>query len=50
MNKFFSGAANAIRRFIRDNSGNAAIEFAFVVPLMLALFFGTVEFSSARLP
>ena len=33
-------------RFVRDGSGNAAVEFAFVVPLMLTLFFGTVEFSS----
>jgi Flp pilus assembly protein TadG len=30
-----------------DNSGIAAVEFAMVVPLMLVLFFGTVEFSSA---
>src|SRR4030081_1899269 len=29
-----------------DNSGLAAIEFAMVVPLMLVLFFGTVEFST----
>jgi Flp pilus assembly protein TadG len=38
--------ANLIGRFIGDRRANAAIEFAFVVPLMLALFFGTVEFSS----
>lgn len=47
MNKFFPGPASPIGRFFRENSGNAAIEFAFIVPLMLALFFGTVEFSSA---
>jgi Flp pilus assembly protein TadG len=47
MNKLFPGAANPIGRFIGDRRGNAAVEFAFVVPLMLALFFGTVEFSSA---
>jgi Flp pilus assembly protein TadG len=29
-----------------DNSGIAAVEFAMVVPLMLVLFFGTVEFST----
>ena len=29
-----------------DTRGIAAIEFAMVVPLMLVLFFGTVEFSS----
>jgi Flp pilus assembly protein TadG len=30
----------------RDSSGIAATEFAVVVPLMLVLFFGTVEFST----
>jgi len=30
----------------RDASGNAAVEFAMVVPIMLTLFFGVVEFSS----
>src|SRR5215218_5615985 len=29
-----------------DTRGIAAVEFALVVPLMLVLFFGTVEFSS----
>ena len=47
MDKLSPPAANLIGRFIRDRRANAAIEFAFVVPLMLALFFGTVEFSSA---
>lgn len=31
----------------RDDRGSAAVEFAVIVPLMLVLFFGTVEFSSA---
>jgi Flp pilus assembly protein TadG len=31
----------------RDRSGIAATEFAIIVPLMLVLFFGVVEFSSA---
>jgi Flp pilus assembly protein TadG len=31
----------------RDQRGNAAVEFAVIVPLMLVMFFGTVEFSSA---
>ena len=31
----------------RDRSGIAATEFAVIVPLMLVLFFGTVEFSTA---
>lgn len=30
----------------RDRSGIAATEFAVIVPLMLVMFFGTVEFSS----
>jgi Flp pilus assembly protein TadG len=30
-----------------DDRGNAAVEFALIVPLMLVLFFGTIEFSSA---
>ncbi|WP_244066204.1 TadE/TadG family type IV pilus assembly protein [Bradyrhizobium sp. Ce-3] len=29
-----------------DRRGLAAVEFAFIVPLMLVMFFGTVEFSS----
>lgn len=33
--------------FIQDGSGLAATEFAVIVPLMLVMFFGTVEFSSA---
>ena len=31
----------------RDSSGIAATEFAVIVPIMLVLFFGTVEFSQA---
>jgi Flp pilus assembly protein TadG len=31
---------------IRDRSGIAAIEFAMIVPIMLVMFFGTVELSS----
>jgi Flp pilus assembly protein TadG len=34
-------------RLARDNRGNAAVEFAVIVPVMLVMFFGTVEFSSA---
>jgi len=35
------------RDWAADRSGIAATEFAFIVPLMLVLFFGTVEFCSA---
>lgn len=38
---------SAAAMLARDKRGNAAIEFAVIVPLMLAMFFGTVEFSSA---
>jgi Flp pilus assembly protein TadG len=34
-------------RLARDNRGNAAVEFSVIVPLMLVMFFGTIEFSSA---
>lgn len=36
----------AAARLLHDRRGNAAIEFAMIVPLMLVMFFGTVEFSS----
>ena len=34
------------RRMVADRRGLAAIEFAFIMPVMLVMFFGTVEFSS----
>ena len=33
-------------RLVDDRRGVAAIEFAMIVPIMLVMFFGTVEFSS----
>lgn len=35
----------ALRDFLGDRTGIAAVEFSFILPLMLVLFFGTVEFS-----
>lgn len=46
MSKLFPRAGNPIGRFIGDRRANAAVEFAVIVPLMLTMFFGTVEFSS----
>jgi Flp pilus assembly protein TadG len=40
------GARRSLRNLVRDNSGLAATEFAVIVPIMLVMFFGTVEFSS----
>ena len=39
--------ATRLKAFRRDGSGVAAIEFAMIVPIMVMLFFGTVEFSQA---
>ena len=37
----------SVRSFVADQRALAATEFAVIVPLMLVMFFGTVEFSSA---
>lgn len=34
------------RHLLRDNSGLAAVEFAMILPLMLVMFFGTIEVTS----
>ena len=34
-------------RFAKNNEGMAAIEFVFIVPLMLMIIFGTIQMSSA---
>src|SRR6266404_7396241 len=35
-----------VRGLLNDRSGVAAVEFVMIVPIMLVMFFGVVEFSS----
>lgn len=44
---FLRTARCSVRDFVADRRALAATEFAVIVPLMLVMFFGTVEFSSA---
>jgi len=46
MSKLWYRARLSARDLIRDRRGLAAIEFAMLVPIMLVMFFGTVELSS----
>jgi Flp pilus assembly protein TadG len=46
MNRIWLRMRHSARGLSGDTRGIAAIEFAMIVPLMLVLFFGTVEFSS----
>lgn len=45
--KFWRATRFSAYEFLADGTGLAATEFAVIVPLMLVMFFGTVEFSSA---
>ena len=45
--KFWRATRLTAHEFLADGRGLAATEFAVIVPLMLVMFFGTVEFSSA---
>jgi len=47
MSKIWRWARLSALALIGDRSGVAAIEFAMLVPIMLVMFFGVVEFSSA---
>lgn len=47
MGKFLSNLKAIAKRFYRAQAGAAAVEFAFVVPLMLVLYVGTVEANRA---
>jgi Flp pilus assembly protein TadG len=46
MQTLSSGARRLFARLIPDCRGVAAVEFAVIVPLMLTMFFGMVEFSN----
>ena len=41
------GLGGKLRRFRRDHRGMAAVEFAFLLPVMITMFFGVVEVSMA---
>jgi Flp pilus assembly protein TadG len=44
--RVFQWVRRSARDLVEDRSALAATEFAIIVPLMLVMFFGTVEFSS----
>jgi Flp pilus assembly protein TadG len=44
--KIVARLPGAVAGLARDRRGLAAVEFALIVPLMLVLFYGTLEFSS----
>jgi Flp pilus assembly protein TadG len=46
MSRIWLRARRSAVSVLRDQSGIAATEFALIVPIMLVMFFGTVEFSS----
>ncbi|WP_354228627.1 TadE/TadG family type IV pilus assembly protein [Bradyrhizobium sp. F1.4.3] len=45
--KILRASRTSASEFLADSKALAATEFAVIVPLMLVMFFGTVEFSSA---
>jgi Flp pilus assembly protein TadG len=46
MSTIWLRARSSVTAFLGDRSGIAATEFAVIVPVMLVMFFGVVEFSS----
>jgi Flp pilus assembly protein TadG len=46
MSKIWLSVRRSAVALIEDCRGNSAVEFAVIVPIMLVMFFGTVEFSS----
>lgn len=47
ISKIVHRSRGLLARFAWDSRGLAAVEFAFIVPLMLTMIFGTIEVSSA---
>lgn len=45
MNVMHTGVMRMLRRFLSDTSGVNAIEFAMAAPILITLYFGTVEIS-----
>lgn len=45
----FRGLASRFRRLWRDSRANAAVEFALVLPVMLTLIIGTVQYGNIML-
>ena len=43
------GPTQRIRRFLRDRGGLAAVEFAFVAPILILAYFGVAELCGAML-
>jgi Flp pilus assembly protein TadG len=46
MSRMAIGMLRSLKSLIADRSGIAATEFAVIMPVMLVMFFGTVEFST----
>ena len=46
LHKLRGHAVTALSRFSRDKGGVAAVEFAFIAPIMILLFVGTIELSA----
>ena len=47
--KLVSGVAGAKSRSVANRSGTAAVEMAFVAPILFALIFGSIDFGRAMM-
>jgi len=46
-NRLIKNSLDALRRFSGNSKGVASIEFAMILPIMVVIFIGTIEFSQA---